>query len=76
MGREGIAAIVQLIRKVSSSTTIIMVEHNLGVVADLSDRITVLQHGGIIFEGTYDSAAKNQNVIEAYLGTGDAELEN
>ena len=46
-----------------------MVEHNLSVVADLSDRITVLARGEILADGTYHEVSKNPAVIEAYMGT-------
>ena len=49
-----------------------MVEHNLSVVADLSDIITVLQRGEILAEGVYDEVSRNEKVVEAYLGTGHA----
>ena len=45
-----------------------MVEHNLSVVADLSDRITVLARGEILAEGTYAEISKTPEVIEAYIG--------
>ncbi|HEX4111006.1 MAG TPA: ABC transporter ATP-binding protein, partial [Stellaceae bacterium] len=45
-------------------------EHNLSVVADLSHRITVMQRGEILADGTYAEVAKNPAVIEAYMGTG------
>ena len=48
----------------------LLVEHNLSVVANLSDMITVLQRGEILAEGTYDEVSRNDKVIEAYLGTG------
>jgi branched-chain amino acid transport system ATP-binding protein len=47
---------------------VVLVEHNMGVVAALSQRITVLQHGRILAEGTYAELRTNQDVIEAYLG--------
>jgi branched-chain amino acid transport system ATP-binding protein len=47
-----------------------MVEHNLSVVADLSDRITVLTRGRILAEGDYDTVSANPGVREAYLGVG------
>jgi branched-chain amino acid transport system ATP-binding protein len=47
-----------------------MVEHNLGVVADLSDTISVLHNGQILAEGTYAQISSNPDVIEAYMGTG------
>ncbi len=70
MGREDIERISQLIRRVAANRTILMVEHNLNVVADLSDTITVLQHGEVLAEGTYGEVSKNPQVIEAYMGTG------
>jgi branched-chain amino acid transport system ATP-binding protein len=47
-----------------------MVEHNLSVVADLSDRLTVLARGEILAEGSYADVSKNPQVVEAYMGTG------
>jgi len=51
---------------------VLMVEHNLSVVADLSDVITVLTRGRILAEGDYATISKNPDVVEAYLGTGHA----
>ncbi len=48
-----------------------MVEHNLSVVADLSDAITVMQRGSILAEGPYAEVSKNPQVLEAYVGTAD-----
>jgi branched-chain amino acid transport system ATP-binding protein len=48
------------------------VEHNLSVVSTLSDHITVLQRGEILAEGDYATVSKDPNVIEAYLGKGQA----
>jgi branched-chain amino acid transport system ATP-binding protein len=71
MGREDIAGITQLIRRVAASRTVLLVEHNLSVVADLSDRITVLQRGEVLADGTYDEVAKDPRVREAYMGADD-----
>jgi branched-chain amino acid transport system ATP-binding protein len=49
-----------------------MVEHNLSVVADLSDRITVLARGEILAEGDYAGVSRNPDVIQAYMGAGHA----
>ena len=49
-----------------------MIEHNLSVVADLSDIITVLTRGEILAEGPYAEVSRNPAVREAYMGTGDA----
>jgi len=70
MGREDIARTAALIRRVSAKRTILMVEHNLSVVADLSDTITVLARGEILTEGPYSEVSRNPQVIEAYMGTG------
>ncbi len=72
MGHEDIGRIADLIRRVSAQRTILMVEHNLSVVAELSDRITVLARGEILAEGPYSEVSKNQRVLEAYMGTGHA----
>ncbi|MBX3687755.1 MAG: ABC transporter ATP-binding protein [Rhodocyclaceae bacterium] len=71
MGQEDIARVVELIRKVSAKRTILMVEHNLSVVANLCDRITVLQHGSMLAEGSYEEVSKNPQVLEAYVGSDD-----
>lgn len=71
MGGEDIVRVTELIRKVSANRTILMVEHNLQVVASLSDRITVLQRGGVLAEGSYDEVSKNPEVLQAYMGTAD-----
>ena len=74
MGHEDVSRVTQLIKKVSSGRTILMVEHNMGVVSSIADRITVLQRGAIIADGPYDEVAKNPLVIEAYMGTSNTEL--
>jgi branched-chain amino acid transport system ATP-binding protein len=69
MGHEDVGRVVELIRKVAVGRTIMMVEHNLNVVADLSHTITVLARGAILAEGTYATVSKNPQVLEAYVGT-------
>lgn len=69
MGREDFARIESLIRKAAVNRTILMVEHNLSVVAALSDRITVLARGRVLADGDYATVAKDPTVIEAYIGT-------
>ena len=49
-------------------TTIALIEHDMGVVMDLSDRVVVLDHGNKIADGTPDEVKRNQAVIDAYLG--------
>ena len=48
-----------------------MVEHNLSVVANLCDRITVLTRGSVLAEGTYAEVSKNPKVLEAFVGSDD-----
>jgi branched-chain amino acid transport system ATP-binding protein len=72
MGREDIVRISSLIRSVAANRTVLMVEHNLSVVADLCDRITVLTRGKILAEGDYATVSADPAVREAYLGTGHA----
>jgi branched-chain amino acid transport system ATP-binding protein len=72
MGREDIARISALIRTVAAQRTVLMVEHNLSVVADLCDRITVLTRGQVLAEGDYKTVSADPAVREAYLGTGHA----
>ncbi len=68
MGTEDVQRMVALGKKVAEGRTLVLVEHNMGVVAQLADRITVLQRGRILAQGTYDEVRKNPHVIEAYLG--------
>jgi branched-chain amino acid transport system ATP-binding protein len=68
MGREDVGRVVSLIRKVSAGRTVLMVEHNLSVVADLSDTITVLARGRVLAEGPYADVSRDAAVLEAYIG--------
>jgi branched-chain amino acid transport system ATP-binding protein len=72
MGHEDIERIAALIKRVSTNRTILMVEHNLQVVANLSDTITVLTRGQILAEGDYATVSGNSDVQQAYLGVGHA----
>jgi len=69
MGHEDVSRVTDLIKQVSANRTILMVEHNLGVVEHLSDTITVLQRGAVLAEGPYAEVSKNPEVLEAYVGT-------
>jgi branched-chain amino acid transport system ATP-binding protein len=65
---EDVTRIIEPIRRIAKERTVVLVEHNMGVVAALSQRITVLQRGRILAEGTYADLRHNPEVIEAYLG--------
>ncbi|MDD2852991.1 MAG: ABC transporter ATP-binding protein [Desulfuromonadaceae bacterium] len=69
MGVEDVDKITALVKKVSYNRTILMVEHNLKVVATLADRITVLQRGAILAEGPYAEVSQDPQVLEAYMGS-------
>ena len=69
MGHEDVSRITALIKKVSAGRTILMVEHNMHVVAGICDKITVLQHGALLAEGSYAQVSGNPDVIEAYMGS-------
>jgi branched-chain amino acid transport system ATP-binding protein len=70
LGQEDIGRITDLIREAARDRTVLMVEHNLSVVANLCDVITVLTRGHILAEGDYATVSANPEVIEAYMGTG------
>ncbi|WP_112320624.1 ABC transporter ATP-binding protein [Oceanibium sediminis] len=68
LGQQDVVRISELIAEQAKNRTILMVEHNLSVVAELADRITVLARGKILAEGDYKSIAADPAVIEAYIG--------
>lgn len=72
MGHEDVGRVVELIRKVAANRTVLMVEHNMSVVAHLSDTITVLQRGAVLAEGPYETVSKDPRVLEAYVGSEEA----
>ncbi len=69
MGHEDIGRISELIRRIARDRTVLMVEHNLNVVADLCDWVTVLARGEILSEGPYDAVSADPRVREAYMGS-------
>ena len=75
MGHEDVDRVTQLIKKVSAGRTILMVEHNMNVIASIADKITVLQRGAVLAEGPYAEVSRNPQVMEAYMGTVDTELQ-
>ncbi|HUU73790.1 MAG TPA: ABC transporter ATP-binding protein [Burkholderiales bacterium] len=71
MAHEDVGRVVALIKKFSEGRTVLMVEHNLSVVEDLCDTITVLQRGEVLAEGSYQEVSRNPQVLEAYVGVAD-----
>ncbi len=70
MGHEDVGRVAALIKQASAGRTVLMVEHNLSVVENLSDTITVLARGEVIAEGNYQTVSRNADVVQAYMGTG------
>jgi branched-chain amino acid transport system ATP-binding protein len=69
MGHEDVQRVTDLIKKVSKGRTILMVEHNMSVVAGICDHISVLQRGAVLAEGDYQTVSRNPQVLEAYMGS-------
>ena len=72
MALDDVDRIKRLIRRIAVGRTILMVEHNMSVVADLCDAITVLQRGEILAQGSYAEVSNDPGVKVAYLGGGHA----
>jgi branched-chain amino acid transport system ATP-binding protein len=68
MGLEDVDRTVGLIKKVRPGRTVVLVEHNMKVVASLADTVTVLQLGQVLAEGSYDAVRQDERVVAAYLG--------
>jgi branched-chain amino acid transport system ATP-binding protein len=75
MGHEDVHRVTELIKHVSTGRTILMVEHNMNVVSGICDKISVLQRGSVLAEGTYAEVSSNAQVMEAYMGTTSGALE-
>ncbi len=75
MGHEDVDRVTQLIAKVRTGRTILMVEHNMSVISSIADKITVLQRGSILAEGNYLEVSSDPRVIEAYMGVADEPLQ-
>ena len=75
MGHEDVHRVAELIKRVSAGRTILMVEHNMSVVSTIADTITVLQRGAVLAEGPYAEVSKNPQVMEAYMGTTDGQMQ-
>ncbi|AYM13521.1 MULTISPECIES: ABC transporter ATP-binding protein [Agrobacterium] len=72
MGGEDVAHVADLIREVAKTRAVLMVEHNLKVVADICHQVTVLQRGEILAEGDYATVSADARVRTAYMGTEEA----
>ena len=70
MATEEIDRTAALIRRAARNRTVLMVEHNLSVVAALSSTITVLARGRVLAEGPYAVVSKDARVLDAYIGVG------
>ena len=75
MGHEDVERVTSLIQRVAQGRTVLMVEHNMKVVASIADRITVLARGAVLAEGDYAEVSKHPAVLEAYMGSEAAELQ-
>jgi branched-chain amino acid transport system ATP-binding protein len=69
MGHEDVGAISGIIRSLARDRAVLMVEHNLTVVADLCDWITVMQRGQVLAAGDYATVSTDERVRIAYMGT-------
>jgi len=69
MGHEDVERVTELIDRVAKGRTVLMVEHNMKVVSSIADRITVLQRGSVLAEGSYQEVSSNPLVVEAYMGS-------
>jgi branched-chain amino acid transport system ATP-binding protein len=74
MGHEDVSHVTRLIKQVAANRTVLMVEHNMSVVASIADTISVLQRGRVIAAGPYAEVSKNPLVVEAYMGSSSDEL--
>lgn len=72
MGLEDVNTVSAIIRDVARDRAVLMVEHNLSVVADICHHVTVLQRGEILAEGDYATVSRDPHVREAYMGTEEA----
>ena len=72
MGGEDVAHVADLIREVAKTRAVLMVDHNLKVVADICHQVTVLQRGEILAEGDFATVSADPRVRTAYMGTEEA----
>ncbi len=75
LGHEDVQQVTELIRRVAKGRTVLMVEHNMSVIASLCDRVTVMQRGQVLAEGNYAEVSRNPEVIAAYMGDEAQEMD-
>jgi branched-chain amino acid transport system ATP-binding protein len=68
MTKEQTREAVDLIKKITKGKTVMVVEHDMDVVFDMADRITVLSYGGVLATGNPQEIRENESVKKAYLG--------
>jgi branched-chain amino acid transport system ATP-binding protein len=74
MGHEDVMRVTELIARVAKGRTVLMVEHNMKVVSTIANKITVLQRGAVLAEGSYEEVSKNPLVLGAYMGSAEVAL--
>jgi len=74
LGHEDVQQVTELIRRVARGRTVLMVEHNMSVISSICDRVTVMQRGQVLAEGSYGEVSRNPEVIAAYMGEAEEEL--
>ena len=74
LGHEDVEQVTELIRRVARGRTVLMVEHNMSVISRICDRVTVMQRGQVIAEGSYADVSRNPEVIAAYMGETEDEI--
>jgi branched-chain amino acid transport system ATP-binding protein len=73
LAHDEIVAFCRLIREISKTVTVLLIEHNMAVVLELSDRVTVMDKGTILAEGTPAEIERHPDVQRSYLGLGGLE---
>jgi len=68
LSEDEVAAFIALIREIARNTTVLLIEHNMHVVMELAQRITVMQQGRILAEGSPEEIRNDADVQRAYLG--------
>lgn len=74
LGHEDVEQVTELIRRVARGRTVLMVEHNMSVISRICDRVTVMQRGQVLAEGSYADMSRNPEVIAAYMGETEDEI--